>query len=1049
MSLGTLGDGKGLIYGTPTQGGTYHFRVLVQQFILQVLVKEEKDYTIVVVGLGIHPESLPDAMEEEEYDANLYATGGLPPYTWNVVGLPSGLRWGYLNPADGTTVKLLGVPAVGTAGNYTITASVRDSTGANISRTYRLRVREPPWDFAVEVRRLAAEGGPSQAIVYLDPLMLASHTLPEDSDTGRPFIQEDIFEVRVRRISGRGNRTVSLFLFIPEATPPGVEIDMESPWTAEVGDADLVRTISTKVDTRYLVFNERFTYKDIPRTLTVRVDDVRTETHSLLITLRGLKVDIYLDPWPPCPIQVVESTSERMVDLVVGKSTIFKGRVWVMCSRRPRVDISFKIGLDLSLSEWTWPSPDVRSGTHGVSYITLNFLRTEFVLPYSGADWTTPVHRIFYVPDVHSIRDGRLSLTPFCSYPQSVPRPRETGMVGYTVYLDTEPNVSEWNEDNNLYMGTWQARETRPLKLLFVPWTYDMDEQNVALWPGWIHGTAPPYATSTAGDYFNNWAGLWGEWTPGVAVAFPCSPASFFNVSSTFLFHAREFAEYVQGTYPIAEMGITWGVVPITATWDYPNWNIDILRSTNPNSILRDVARMATIYRYDAGVAMRICGSGGQSRGVKWAVFVDVFAHQATLAHELYHLLGPMNFDDYSGYPSDPGFWVNRDQPRGFGESYFMAGFSLTFPNTLLGGTNDSSRSVPPYLDLVWESQHWIQTSMYQRLMNGWFNPELSRDPLCVLVSGGIFQNGSAYLEPFIVQNATAHLTPGTVGDYYIVFLDDGGRVLQRFGFNVTYQVFDDPSTNRTDESYFNYYLEAVSGTKRIELVDRYGRTLAFREISQSSPSLSLKSPLGGERLSTLRNDTFWVEWEGSDPDGDELYYYIAISPDNGNTWMPLAIDYSGTRFGFCPSCLEPGDQYVVSVMVSDGYNTKEVLSGAFSVGPYVELKVLSDIGGVSGSGWYLKGERANVSVSFTKKDMDGLPGLLGGYYEFEGWGGDLTSTEITAWIVMDSDKEVRAVFKADYSRPMIYAVVALAFVVTAFLVLRSRTKRLPPPPSK
>jgi hypothetical protein len=154
-------------------------------------------------------------------------------------------------------------------------------------------------------------------------------------------------------------------------------------------------------------------------------------------------------------------------------------------------------------------------------------------------------------------------------------------------------------------------------------------------------------------------------------------------------------------------------------------------------------------------------------------------------------------------------------------------------------------------------------------------------------------------------------------------------------------------------------------------------------------------------------------------------------------------------RVGFVPMSLKPGDQYVVCVKVSDGFNTRTVISKPFSIGPYVELNVLSDIGGVNGSGWYLKGENATVSVSFTRKNMDGILGLLGGYHEFEGWEGDLTSEATTVRITMSQDMTVRAVFKANYTMPV--AVVAMLLVVLAvggYLAAKLRKKTPPLIPS-
>lgn len=663
LRLETLGDGSGYIWGTPAQGGTYQFRVRAQQpFGLITIIKEEKDYTVSIAGLGIHPESLPEATEETSYSAKIYVVGGTPPYDWGIAGLPPGLRWEYVDLRDKEVAAIHGSPEAGSAGNYSVTVTVRDHKGNVVSRTYVLTVKEPAWDYSVTITRLTSEGESSRATVYIDGLIIAPGTLPVDSSTGKPYLAEDVFEVRLHRTSGRGDKHVELFLSIPETTPPGVTVEMESPWRGEFGVTDLVRRISVKVDRTYLLHYESFTTKDVHRNLVVKVTGVRNETHPLTVTIKGLKIDVYFGYrlWDAEPIQVVESYFEK-VSLVERKSTVFKTQVWVICSRPPRVDISFKVTY-LPFEDWYWDIPDSSSGTHGVSYVTVSIPRTEIVLP-SGASWTTPVSRTIYIPTVHSQTGFEYF---YVSFPLSMPRPRLTPSrtVRYTLYLDAGADISEWNEDNNLYQDSWPVVRTRGLRLLFVPWVSDDEELRAAIG---LFPDVPRYAIWRSGDYFYNWTvvndvtyGLWGEWTPVVCVKFPVSMSDFANITETYVIKARALAEYVQATYPIAELELTYSVRPVWMDLEEPSHPIMILEDRNHGRVLREVARQARIYGYDAGVAMRICGSGGQSRGVKWAVFTDVFAPVATLAHELYHLLGPMDYDDYSQYPADAGYWVNK-----------------------------------------------------------------------------------------------------------------------------------------------------------------------------------------------------------------------------------------------------------------------------------------------------------------------------------------------------------------------------------------------------
>jgi hypothetical protein len=63
------------------------------------------------------------------------------------------------------------------------------------------------------------------------------------------------------------------------------------------------------------------------------------------------------------------------------------------------------------------------------------------------------------------------------------------------------------------------------------------------------------------------------------------------------------------------------------------------------------------------------------------------------------------------------------------------------------------------------------------------------------------------------------------------------------------------------------------------------------------------------------------------------MTYGVAISPDNGVHWLPLAIDLTGNEYSVNPSQLEDGKAYIVRVTATDGVNTGEDLSdGMFAI---------------------------------------------------------------------------------------------------------------------
>ncbi len=117
----------GVISGTPTLAGTFNFTAKVTD---DTAASATRPFVITIISppLVFLTYDLPQAKEGVSYSEPIRVSGGKTPYIWSVTGgnLPTGLRLttnGYIS----------GTPARGTAGIYSFTVSVTDSSTTPLS----------------------------------------------------------------------------------------------------------------------------------------------------------------------------------------------------------------------------------------------------------------------------------------------------------------------------------------------------------------------------------------------------------------------------------------------------------------------------------------------------------------------------------------------------------------------------------------------------------------------------------------------------------------------------------------------------------------------------------------------------------------------------------------------------------------------------------------------------------------------------------------------------------------------------------------------------
>ena len=146
VSAGALPTGlalnsQGVLSGTPSLAANYSFTVKVQDSSVPARTTTQAYKILIGSGtkgssgnpLSVATNSLPAAMQNDAYNADLNAAGGSPPYSWTLTSgsLPSGLNLSSNGEISGTPTR---------AEQSTFTVEVKDAVGDSASAQLQLQV---------------------------------------------------------------------------------------------------------------------------------------------------------------------------------------------------------------------------------------------------------------------------------------------------------------------------------------------------------------------------------------------------------------------------------------------------------------------------------------------------------------------------------------------------------------------------------------------------------------------------------------------------------------------------------------------------------------------------------------------------------------------------------------------------------------------------------------------------------------------------------------------------------------------------------------------
>lgn len=167
------------------------------------------------------------------------------------------------------------------------------------------------------------------------------------------------------------------------------------------------------------------------------------------------------------------------------------------------------------------------------------------------------------------------------------------------------------------------------------------------------------------------------------------------------------------------------------------------------------------------------------------------------------------------------------------------------------------------------------------------------------------------------LKGPVAFTSENPKGTRRIELQDAGGKLLFGQNFEVSFETSD--SEKRADVAIFTLFVPKVKNVHQVVLLSD-GKEIAKQVRSPNSPIIGFLSPKQGETL----KDPKRIQWEAADKDGDNLRFSLQYSPDDGKTFVPLAVNLTGQEFSLDPSHIpgSRGQTGLIRLIATDGLNT-------------------------------------------------------------------------------------------------------------------------------
>jgi len=211
----------------------------------------------------------------------------------------------------------------------------------------------------------------------------------------------------------------------------------------------------------------------------------------------------------------------------------------------------------------------------------------------------------------------------------------------------------------------------------------------------------------------------------------------------------------------------------------------------------------------------------------------------------------------------------------------------------------------------------WVCAETYPDLFKYLMDPPPEK---VLYVGGTIYNDNKVDLDNFYILNGEPDLHSVAPSDeaYTLLCLSSTGETLYSTNFG------------KKPKEFMGFGFTIPFPDKTAAVVFKQGQQV-LKEVKRSpnAPTVQVISPNGSE----VTGKNLEIRWQSQDADGGNLAHSVLYSNDGGATWKTLALEISDTNYTIDAGNLPGGNQCLVKIIATDGFNTGYGQSdGFFSV---------------------------------------------------------------------------------------------------------------------